>query len=130
VLKTGNFAHLALANPKLAPYGAAAVSVLQNLKLYSALEPKLVLGENVGQTHQFVVSGSAPLGFVARSQVYQGDKLTSGSAWIVPANLYRPLRQDAVVLAKGQGKSAALAFVKFLKSPQAQALIRFHGYAL
>ena len=130
VLSKGTFARLSIANPKLAPYGAAAVEVMQKLNLFSTLEPKFVQGENIGQTHQFVVSGAAPLGFVAMSQVFEAGKLTSGSAWIVPGNLYTPIRQDAVVLKKGQGKSAAGAFLTYLKSEKTTMLIRSFGYDL
>jgi molybdate transport system substrate-binding protein len=130
VLKKGNFAYLSIANPKLAPYGAAAVDVLRKLNLYGALEPKFVQGENIAQTHQFVVSGAAPLGFVAMSQVYEGGKLKSGSAWVVPAGMYAPIRQDAVMLAPGKGKIAVDAFLKYLRGDKAKALIRSSGYEL
>jgi molybdate transport system substrate-binding protein len=130
VLKKGSFPHLSIANPKLAPYGAAAVEVLQKLNLYSSLEAKFVQGENIAQTHQFVVSGAAPLGFVAMSQVYEGGKLKSGSAWVVPAGMYVPLRQDALVLARGKGKGAVEAFLKYLKGDKAKAVIRSYGYEL
>jgi molybdate transport system substrate-binding protein len=130
VLRKGAFAHLSLANPKLAPYGAAAVEVLQKLNLYSALEPKFVQGENIAQTHQFVVSGAAPLGFVAMSQVYEGGKLKSGSAWVIPSGMYAPIRQDAVVLARGKGKVAVDAFLNYLKGDKAKAVIRSYGYDL
>ncbi|WP_426107772.1 molybdate ABC transporter substrate-binding protein [Massilia sp. TSP1-1-2] len=130
LLKNGNFTHLSIANPKLAPYGAAAVEVLQKLDLYATLEPKLVQGENIAQTHQFVVSGAAPLGFVAMSQVFEGGKLKSGSAWVVPAAMYTPIRQDAVVLLPGKDKRAVDAFVRYLKGDKARAVIRSYGYAL
>ena len=130
VLKKGAFQHLSIANPKLAPYGAAAVDVLQKLKLFNTLEPKFVLGENIAQTWQFVDTGNAQLGFVAMSQVYENGKLKSGSAWVVPASLYAPIRQDAVLLEKGKGKPAAESFVKYLKSDAAKAVIRAFGYDL
>lgn len=130
VLKKAGFAHLSIANPKLAPYGAAAVETLQKLALYGALEPKLVVGESIGQAHQFVASGAAELGFVAMSQVYEGGKLKSGSAWVVPAGLYHPIRQDAVALAKGKGKPAVEALLTYMKSDKAKAVIRSYGYAL
>lgn len=130
VLARGNFAHLALANPKLAPYGAAAVEVLNKLKLHDALAPKFVQGENIAQTHQFVVSGAASLGFVAMSQVFEGGKLKSGSAWLIPGTMHAPIRQDALMLARGKGKLAAEAFIAFLKSGKAQAVIRSYGYDL
>lgn len=130
VLEKGDFTHLAIANPKLAPYGAAAVEVLRKRKRYGALEPKLVQGENIAQAHQFVVSGAAPLGFVAMSQVYEGGRLKSGSAWVVPAALHAPIRQDALVLARGKGKRAVDAFLTYLKGDKAKAVIRSYGYDL
>jgi molybdate transport system substrate-binding protein len=130
VLKKGSFEHLAIANPKLAPYGAAAVETMQKLNLLGALEPKFVQGDSIGQTHQFVVSGAAQLGFVAMSQVYEGGKLKSGSAWIVPGKLYSPIRQDAVVLEKGKGKPAVEAFLAYLKGDKAKSVIRSYGYDL
>ncbi|MEJ7804535.1 MAG: molybdate ABC transporter substrate-binding protein [Telluria sp.] len=130
VLRKGSFAHLSLANPKLAPYGAAAVEVMQKLNVYRALEPKFVHGGSIAQAHQFVESGAAPLGFVAMSQVYEGGKLKSGSAWVVPASMHTPIRQDAVVLARGKGKIAVHAFIQYLKCDKAKAVIRAYGYAL
>lgn len=129
VLRKGGFIHLAIANPRLAPYGAAALEVLQKLQLSSVLAPKLVQGENIAQAHQFVASGAAPLGFVAMSQVTEGGKLKSGSAWFVPANLYQPIRQDAVLLARAKGKPAAAAFLAYLKGEPAKAVLRSYGYA-
>ena len=130
VLAKGSFAHLAIANPKLAPYGAAAVETLQKLKLYGALEPKIVQGDSIAQAHQFVVSGAAPLGFVAMSQVFEGGKLKSGSVWVVPATMYGQIRQDAVILDKGKGKAAVDAFLAYLKGDKAKAVIRAYGYEL
>ena len=129
-LKKGHFEHLAIANPKLAPYGAAAMETLQQLNLFGALEPKLVQGESIAQTHQFVMSGAAQLGFVAMSQVYEGGKLASGSAWIVPGTLYKPIHQDAVVLENGKGKPAVDALIAYLKGEQAKRVIRSYGYDL
>jgi molybdate transport system substrate-binding protein len=128
VLKQGAFDHLALANPKLAPYGAAAVETLNKLGLLAALQPKFVQGENIAQTFQFVSTGNAELGFVALSQVYEGGKLKSGSAWIVPSALHAPIRQDAVILARGKGNPAALALMKYLKEDKARAIIKAYGY--
>ncbi|WP_332848276.1 molybdate ABC transporter substrate-binding protein [Massilia sp. S19_KUP03_FR1] len=130
VLKTGKFDHLAVANPKLAPYGLAAVETLQKLNLLTTWQAKFVTGENIGQTYQFVASGAASLGFVAMSQVYEGNKLKSGSAWMVPSHLYSPIRQDAVVLSRGGNKPAVAAFVTFLKGDAAKAIIRSYGYGL
>ena len=130
VLKGGNYAHLAIANPKAAPYGAAAVETLQKLKLWEQVQPKLVQGENIGQAFQFVSTGNAPLGFVALSQVWRDGKFTSGSGWIVPATLHSPIRQDAVILDKGAANPAARALEDYLKSPKARDIIRSFGYDL
>ena len=130
VLKKGDFRHLAVANPKLAPYGEAAMETLAKLGVLNQIKPKLVQGENIAQTYQFIASGNADLGFVALSQVYEGGKIKSGSAWIVPAALYSPIRQDAVLLDKGKGNPAAAALLDFLKGQQARAVIRDYGYAL
>jgi len=124
-LRTGNFIKLAIANPVTAPYGAAAVQVMKALGLYEALVPKLVQGQNIAQTYQFVRIGGAELGFVALSQVV---RTSEGSRWIVPAKLYVPIAQDAVLLKAGADKRAARAFVKFLRSPQAREVKRKYGY--
>ena len=130
VLKQDTFEHLAIANPRLAPYGAAAVETLTRLGLLGRVEGRLVQGENIAQAFQFVSTGNAELGFVALSQVYVGGKLKSGSAWIVPANLHKPIRQDAVVLARGRDNPAAAALARFLKTDKARAVIKSYGYAL
>lgn len=130
VLKQGGFGHLAIANPKLAPYGAAAVETLNKLGLLAALQPKFVQGENIAQTYQFVSTGNAELGFVAVSQVVENGKLKSGSAWIVPASLHSPIRQDAVLLTPGKDNPAAAALISFLKTDRARAVIQSYGYAL
>ncbi|NIA56222.1 molybdate ABC transporter substrate-binding protein [Massilia sp. TW-1] len=130
VLKTGDFAHLAIANPKTAPYGAAAVETLHKLRVYERVQGRLVQGENISQAYQFVGTGNAPLGFVALSQVYRDGKFTSGSGWIVPDNLHAPIRQDAVILAKGATNPAAKALEDYLKSDKAKDIIRSYGYAL
>ena len=129
VLKNGGFDHLAIANPKLAPYGAAAVEVMKALGVYESIQPKVVTGESIAQTHQFISTGNALLGFVALSQVLKDGKM-EGSSWIVPAQLYAPIRQDAVILEKGRGKPAAEALMKYLKSDKARAIIQSFGYAL
>lgn len=131
VLKKDQFKHLALANPKTAPYGVAAQAALAKLGIAEEdLKGRLVLGENITQTHQFVATGNAELGFIALSQVYRDGKVASGSAWIVPAEYHAPIRQDAVILAKGQDNPAAAALVDYLKGPKATALIRSYGYDL
>jgi len=130
VLKKGNFQHLALAAPKLAPYGMAAAETLIRLGLLGSLEARFVQGENIAQTYQFVSTGNAELGFVAQSQVYEDDRLKSGSVWIVPSHLYNPIRQDAVMLVRGKDNPAASALLKFLKTDKARATIRAYGYDL
>lgn len=129
VLKKGGFAHLALANPKLAPYGAAGLEVMKALGVQDALQPKIVSAENITQAHQFVSSGNAQLGFVALSQVLKDGKI-GGSAWMVPAHLYAPIRQDVVILDKGRGKPGAEALVKYLQGRKARAIIESFGYGL
>ena len=128
VLKKGQFNKLALANPKLAPYGKAAVEVLTGMGLLDPLAPKFVQGENIAQTWQFVSTGNADLGFVALSQVMKDGKIASGSAWIVPGKLHTPIRQDAVILSAGKGNAAAEALMKYLKGDKAKAIIRSYGY--
>ena len=130
VLKKSQFQHLAIANPKTAPYGAAAMEVLTHLNLLDAVQPKLVTGENIAQAHQFVATGNAQLGFVALSQVMENGKLTGGSGWPVPTKLYEPIRQDAVILAKGKDQPAAEALMKYLKGRKATAIIKSYGYDL
>jgi molybdate transport system substrate-binding protein len=130
VLKKGDFQKLAIANPKTAPYGAAAIEALTRLGLLDTLRPKFVQGENITQTHQFIATGNAELGFVALSQVYKEGKITGGSAWIVPANLHEAIRQDAVILVKGADNPAAKALVDYLKGPKAAAIIKSYGYGL
>jgi len=130
VLKTGDYAHLAIANPKTAPYGAAAIETLTKLNLLDRVQGKLVQGENIAQAYQFVSTGNAPLGFVALSQVYRDGRFTSGSGWIVPASLHGPIRQDAVILAKGSANPAAKALEGYLKSNKAKEIIRSYGYEL
>ncbi len=128
VLRHGTFAHIALADPKLAPYGKAAVQTLTRLGLHDALSARFVLGENIAQAHQFVATGNAPLGFVALSQVFAGGRIKEGSAWIVPAALHEPIRQDALVLDKGRDSPTAAALMQYLRGDKARAIIRAHGY--
>jgi len=130
VLKTGTFARLALADPKLAPYGAAAIETLTRLGLLEQLRPKFVQGENIGQTYQFVATQNVPLGFVALSQVFADGRLSEGSAWVVPASLHRPIRQDALLLVRGQGNPAAQALLAYLRGEKARSIIRSYGYDL
>lgn len=130
VLKTGSFAHLAIANPKLAPYGLAATETMQALGLSSALQSRLVTAESISQALQFVVSGNAELGFIAYSQIHKDGRLIDGSYWIVPSKYHSPIRQDLVVLEKGQGSAAVAALAGYLKSEAAKAVIKSYGYDL
>ena len=130
VLRKGGFEHLAMANPKLAPYGAAAMQSLKGLGLLDSLTPKVVQGENIAQTYQFVATGNAELGFVALSQVAPPDKPVVGSYWVVPSSLYEPIRQDVVLLAKGADQPAALALMSYLRSDAAKAVIKAYGYGI
>jgi molybdate transport system substrate-binding protein len=127
VLRRGRFARLAIGNPKTAPYGSAAQEVLERLGLAAELAPRLVRGESVAQTHQFVASGNAELGFVALAQVVRDPR---GSRWLVPQALYQPLRQDAVLLPPGRDQPAAQALLSYLRSPAARDLIERFGYGL
>lgn len=128
VLKKGGFAKLAIAAPKLSPYGAAAVQAMTQLGVMAALEPKLVTGESIGQAFSFVSTGNAELGFVALSQVYVNGKLQAGSAWIVPETLHSAIRQDAVLLLKGKDNKAARELIAYLQTDKAKAVIRAFGY--
>ena len=128
VLERGDFRHLALANPKTAPYGAAAEETLRRLGLLEKLRPRFVQGENIAQTFQFVASGNAELGFVALAQVSGRGTPAGGSLWVVPAAMHAPIRQDAALLARGRDNPAAQAFLAYLKSDQAKAVIRAYGY--
>ncbi|UCV12660.1 molybdate ABC transporter substrate-binding protein [Dechloromonas denitrificans] len=130
VLAKGNFRHIALANPKTAPYGAAAMETLKAMGLADKVQARVVQGENITQTHQFVSTGNAELGFVALSQVFKDGTLTGGSAWIVPARHYSPIRQDAVLLNKGRNNPGAVALIGYLKGEKARGIIRSFGYEL
>ncbi len=130
VLKGGKFEHLSIANPKLAPYGLAAIETLKVLGLADMLQPRIVTGESITQAQQFVVSGSAELGFIAFSQIHKDGKLIAGSHWLVPAKYHSPIRQDAVVLVKGKGNAAVEALVGFLRSRTSADIIKSYGYDL
>ncbi len=125
-LKAGAFEKLAIANPKTAPYGAAAVEVLRSLGVHEVLAPKLVQGNNISQTYQFADTGNAEVAFVTLSQVIGHD---AGSRWIVPPGMHAPIRQDVVLLAKGKDDPVARAFLDYLNSPEAKAIIERYGYA-
>jgi len=126
VLRGDDFAHLAIANPDLAPYGAAAREALQRLGVWDRVLPKLVRGEDIGQAFHFVATGNADLGFVALSQLGGAG----GSRWLVPSNLHAPIEQQAVLLVAGQNDPAAKAFLAFLASAPARVLIERAGYGV
>src|SRR5690606_28312072 len=123
----GRFRHLAIANPALAPYGAAARQALQALDLWPALQARIVRAENIGQTYAMVAGGAAEAGFVARAQLADD---TPGSRWPVPPELHAPIRQDALLLVRGRDNPAARAFLDYLGSPPARATIAALGYDL
>lgn len=128
VLASARFAHLAMANPKIAPYGAAGLQVLKARGLTEALTPKLVTAESIAQAYQFVSTGNAELGFVALSQVAVPGKAAEGSYWLVPPSLYGEIRQDAVLLKAGEKNPAAIALLAYLKTAPAQDVIKAYGY--
>lgn len=122
---------IAVANPKLAPYGEAAYQTMQAWGNFKDAEPKFVTGDNIGKTFQFAKTANADVGFVALSQVYKDGKLKSGSGWVIPSDLYAPIRQDSVVLNPGKDSKAVADFMKFMaESPKVRALIESYGYAL
>jgi molybdate transport system substrate-binding protein len=125
VLKKRQYHYLAIANPKLAPYGAAAKQVLEKLGLWNTLRFQMVRGENIGQAYQFVISGNAELGFVALSQIKQHGLAIRGSYWRVPANLYQPIKQQAVLISHNQ---VAKEFMEFVRSKEAKTIIKDFGY--
>jgi molybdate transport system substrate-binding protein len=128
VLGSAGYTHLAIANPKLAPYGRAAMEVLKARGLTEAAAPKLVTAESIAQAYQFVATGNAEIGFVALAQVAVPGKPVTGSYWPVPAALYGEIRQDAVLLKAGEKNAAATALLTYLKSPAAVAVIQAYGY--
>ena len=125
-----NFKKLAIADPKLAPYGAAAIEVIERMGVIDKVRSKLVQGDSIGQAFQFVMTENAELGFVALSQISIDGRIAQGSAWVVPQNLYTPLKQDAVLLPFGKHNSAALALMKYMRTERAQTIIRSYGYSL
>jgi molybdate transport system substrate-binding protein len=126
-LKAGKFEKIAIANPAIAPYGLAGDETLKALGLFDTLSPKIVRGNTIAQTYEFIATGNAELGFVALSQVIF---VPGGSRWLVPAKLYSEIAQDAVLLKPGAGNDAARAFLAFLKGPEARAVIEKYGYGI
>jgi molybdate transport system substrate-binding protein len=131
ILRKATFKRLAIANPRLAPYGAAAQQTMERLGVWVSLQARLVQGENIAQAFQFVSSGNAELGFVALSQILEEDgKGSAGSHWLVPQSLYSPIRQDAVLLSRGAANPAARELLDYLRSAPVRDLIRTYGYEL
>lgn len=130
VLKTERFKFLSIANAKVAPYGRAAVQTMQKLGVLNAIEPRVIQGESITQTYQFVTSGNAQLGFVALSQVWDNGKVKSGSGWIVPEDMHEQLKQDIVLLNPGKDSKAAAELLDYLKSDKARKIIERYGYKL
>lgn len=129
-LEEGDFRKLAIANPDLAPYGAAAREALTGLGVLDALSHRLVLGENVGQAHALVATGNAELGLVALSSVLSPRNKQPGSRWNVPQGLHAPIRQEAVLLLRAVDNPAARTFLDYLRSAEARAIIESFGYAV
>ena len=121
---------IAMADPKLAPYGAAAMAVIHKMGVQTNVIPKLVQGESIGQTYQFVSTENAQLGFIALSQISFDGRITQGSAWVVPQSMHTPLKQDAVLLNNGKDNAAARALLKYLQSDTAKTISQSYGYAL
>ncbi|MCD2451477.1 molybdate ABC transporter substrate-binding protein [Methylicorpusculum oleiharenae] len=128
ILKKEAFKHIAIANPKLAVYGEAAIEALNNLGLIERLQTRFVTGDNITQAYQFVSSGNAELGFIAWSQIYEEGRAIAGSYWLVPQDLYPRLRQDAVLLTRGKDNVAAQDLLDFIRSETAKNIIRSYGY--
>ncbi|MFA7506523.1 MAG: molybdate ABC transporter substrate-binding protein [Burkholderiaceae bacterium] len=128
VLGSDRYTKIAVANPRLAPYGAAAYEVLEARKLLDAVTPRMVTGENIGQTYQFVLTRNAEIGFVALSQVTVPGEPTAGSMWRIPQELYGEIRQDALLLERGKDNEAARALMDYLRTPAAIERIRSYGY--
>jgi len=129
-LRSRNFNRLAIANPKTAPYGVAAMQTMQKLEQWDSLQPHIVMGESLGQTMGFIESGNAQLGFVALSQVLDSKIKGQGSRWDVPTHLHEPIKQDVILLTKGKDNPAAKALMAFMSSPQAKTIIERYGYEL
>ncbi|MEO7860331.1 MAG: molybdate ABC transporter substrate-binding protein [Nitrospirales bacterium] len=129
-LRSEKFKHLAIANPKAAPYGVAAMQTMQKLGVWESVQSRLVMGESLGQTIGFIESGNAELGFLALSQVLDPKMKGKGGRWDVPINLHEPIKQDVVLLTKGKENPSANALMEFMGSPQAMAIIERYGYEL
>ena len=129
-LRSASFKRLAVANPKTAPYGVAAMQAMQKLGVWESLQPRIVMGESLGQTMGFIESGNAELGFLALSQVLDPKIKGKGGRWDVSNDLHEPIQQDVVLLTKGKNNPAAKALMEFIGGPQATAIIERYGYEL
>lgn len=132
ILEEAGFRHLAIANPRTAPYGAAALDVLGALGVLDKVEPKFVRGESIAHAFQFVATGNAALGFVALSQLVDpaSPAFGKGEYWLVPEDLHPPIEQGAALLERGRGHAGAQAFIEYMRSPQARAIMERYGYAV
>jgi molybdate transport system substrate-binding protein len=128
VLGDGSIRHVALANPRTAPYGAAAVEALEALGFWASVERRLVYGENVGQAYGFVSTGNAEIGFIALAQISMLNEASQGSFWVVPSGLHSPIEQQAVLLSFGRDNPAAIEFMDYLRSSVARSIIERSGY--
>ena len=130
ILNTNQFKKIAIANSKLAPYGLAAQETINKLGLMSRLESKIIQGENITQTYQFILTENADLGFIALSQVFKDGRISNGSGWIVPSSYYTPIIQNATILNPGKKHEATQSLVDYLKSDKAQSIIKSFGYEI
>ena len=130
ILNKGSFAKLAIANPRFSPYGIAAQETLTKLTMWNAIQRKLDKGDDLTETYRLAATERADLAFIALSQVMREDKVREGSWWLVPPTMHHPIRQSAVLLAGAQDQTAAKAFLVFLKSEKARAIMRGFGYEL
>ena len=128
ILTTGNFKYLAIANPKLAPYGAAGYQTISKLGLTQHLQSKIVNGDNISNTYQYVASGNAQLGFVALAQIMKNGKISQGSYWIVPQTISPLIKQDGVILKAAASDPNAQKFINFMRSESALTILRTYGY--
>ncbi len=130
ILAGGEYTRIALANSRLAPYGAAAVEVLDHLELKDNTQAKWVRGENIAQTYQFVRTGNADLGFVAFSQIVESGQKDKGGYWLIPSELHSPILQDVVLIKSGSNNRAAHALMNFVRDQTARGIIESYGYKI
>ncbi|MBN2866336.1 MAG: molybdate ABC transporter substrate-binding protein [Thiotrichales bacterium] len=132
VLKQAKFNHLAIANPKTAPYGDRSQAFLQKMGLYDAVKAKIVNGESIAHAFQYVATGNADIGFVAMSQIVdpQSPIYQKGQYWVVPQADYKPINQGAVITKRGQDNAAIKDFMAFMKTPEAIKIIENYGYGV